>query len=321
MAEQPVASAVTTPRADVVVVGSANVDLSIVVDRLPQPGETVLGGSAVRGSGGKGANQAVAAARLGAQVAMVARVGDDDSGAWLIGRLAAEGVDVAGVSTTAGTTSGLAVVMVDGQGENSIVVSPGANRMLATTDIEQAGPALAQASVVLTQLETSLAVARSLRSATSARLILNPAPASSRLDVSGFDVVVPNRGELATLVGGDPSLDLTTVADQAGSLDAPVVVVTLGARGAMVVANEPGAAGGAADVVAVPALAVTALDTTAAGDAFCGALAVALAGGASVAQATHWAVRVSGLAVTARGAQSSLPHLAVVGSWGDVPES
>ena len=146
------------------------------------------------------------------------------------------------------------------------------------------------------------------------RAILNPAPAAVGVALDGFDVVVPNRGELAALAGTTASPDLAIVADQARSLDTATVVVTLGPQGAMVVSNDKTTAP-AADVVTVPAMPVTAVDATAAGDSFCGALAVAIVEGADVVQAVNWAVRVAGTTVMSRGAQESLPTRDAVGSW------
>ncbi len=308
MAEQP---------GTVAVVGSVNVDLSIRVPELPAPGETVLGGDIRRGSGGKGANQAVAAARLGAEVALIGRVGDDEGGLWLRERLEAEDLDVRGLLTTRDVPTGMAVITVDDHGENSIVVASGANHHLASADVEAAGPILSAASVVLTQLEIPLDVVGGLRSLCPGRLILNPAPAQAAVDLSGFDIVIPNRGELAVLASSTETRDSTVVVDQARSLDCPVVVVTLGAQGAMIVSNEKAtsASGQQPDVVTVPALPVSAVDTTAAGDSFCGALAVALVEGADIVQAVNWAVRAAGATVTARGAQESLPERSAVDSW------
>lgn len=300
---------------DVAVVGSANVDLSIEVESLPAPGETVLGGDVLRGSGGKGANQAVAAARLGAKVAFIGRVGDDEAGRWLRERLVDDKVDVRGLLTTAEVSTGLAVIAVDGDGENSIVVSSGANYRLTPDDVASTTQLLSDADVVLTQLEVPLDVVQALRPLTTGRLVLNPAPGRAGLKLGGFDVVVPNRGELALLAGSKESPDLAMVADQARTLDAPVVVVTLGGQGAMAVFNDAEAGSARADVVVLPAYPVTAIDTTAAGDSFCGALAVALAEGADVIEAMGWAIRVAGETVTGRGAQESLPYRADVGSW------
>ncbi|MCP3987972.1 MAG: ribokinase [Actinomycetia bacterium] len=313
----------TGAKLDVVVVGSANIDLSISVDVLPGPGETVLGGDVLRGAGGKGANQAVAAARLGAKVAFVGRVGDDEAGRWLRDKLEGDGIDLRGLLNTRDVSTGLAVIAVDGAGENSIVVASGANNRLSPDDLNKVASLIGSASVVLTQLESPLEVVNGLRAVTPGRLVLNPAPARLGIDLSRFDVVVPNRGELALLAGGTATPDLATVADQARSLDVAVVIVTLGALGAMAVFNErPGAgtgtgseAGTAAEVVVLPAVPVTAVDTTAAGDTFCGALAVAMANGAGMVDAMGWAIRVAGHTVAKRGAQDSIPYLADVGSW------
>ena len=301
-------------RAGIVVVGSANVDLSIPVPALPAPGETVLGGDLLRGGGGKGANQAVAAARLGGRVAMIGRVGDDDGGRWVRDQLRADDVDVRALLTSVDAPTGTAVIAVDPDGENTIVVSSGANARVTGRDLEAASAVLAEAAVVLTQLEIPHGVVAQLPTASTGRTILNPAPASAAVPLDGFDIVVPNRGELALLAGAETTPDLAQVADQAATLDTPTVVVTLGAQGAMVVANEA-QAGRRADVVTVPAAAVTAVDATAAGDSFCGALAVALVEGADIFQAVTWAVQVAGATVTKRGAQESLPHRRAVGTW------
>ncbi|MEM8925983.1 MAG: ribokinase [Actinomycetota bacterium] len=300
----------------VAVVGSANVDLSIQVPTIPAPGETVLGGDVLRGPGGKGANQAVAAARLGASTAFVGRVGDDDGGRWLRQRLAADGVDVRPLLTSHDTATGLAVIAVDAAGENSIVVASGANGEVTATDVSAVGALVDGAAVALTQLEIPDDAVAAVAACAAGRRILNPAPARPGTPVDGFDIVVPNRGELAMLVGGEETAEPATVVDQARSVPAPVVVITLGAQGAMVVFGEP-PAGGGPDVVSLPAMPVTAVDTTAAGDSFCGALAVALAEGAEVVPAVGWAIRVAGRTVMARGAQDSLPTRAAVGGWAD----
>lgn len=300
----------------VVVVGSANVDLSIPVDTLPAPGQTVLGGDVLRGPGGKGANQAVAAARLGATTAFVGRVGDDEAGRWLRDRLDADGVDVRALLTTTDVATGLAVIAVDRAGENSIVVASGANRRVTAADVEAVGPLIDEADVVLTQLEIPTDAVAAMAARGPARKILNPAPARAGVDLSGFDLVVPNRGELAVLAGASESPHPATVADQARTLEVSTVVVTLGVQGAMIVFNER-PEDGRTDVVTLPALPVSAVDTTAAGDSFCGAVATALAEGATIVEAVGWAIRVAGRTVMVRGAQDSLPKRAVVGHWGD----
>src|SRR5215204_4453832 len=245
---------------EVAVVGSLNLDLVVRVARLPGPGETVSGDDVFRNPGGKGANQAVAAARLGRRVAMVGRVGDDEAGRDLLGSLEAAAVDTSQVRVVAGVPSGTALITVSEDGENQIVVSPGANARLTPDDVAAAGPALRTAAVTLLQLEVPLeTVAAAARAATG--------------------TVVPNRVELAQLAGGPLPETVQAAVALAGRLAARAVVVTLGADGALVV--EHGRAGH------VPAVPVTAVDTTAAGDAFCGGLADALAAGATLRDAAR----------------------------------
>jgi ribokinase len=277
----------------VAVVGSINLDVVVAVERHPRPGETVIGGDRRELPGGKGANQAVAAARLGARVAMVGRVGDDAAGARLRDGLAAEGVAVEHVAVDHDAPTGMALIAVDAGGENTIVVSPGANARVGPEDVERARDVLAEAAVTLIQHEIPPEAVRAAIAAAGGLVILNPAPA--RALVASVDVLVPNRGELEALAGrsGDP-------AQLAGALpDARAVVVTLGADGALVVEGDR------ATTVAAPS--VRAVDTTGAGDAFCGALAQALAGGAALAEAVEWAVAAAGLSVTREGAQGGLP--------------
>jgi ribokinase len=261
---------------EVAVVGSLNLDLVIRVPGLPGPGETVTGGDLFTNPGGKGANQAVAAARLGRRVAMVGRVGDDQAGRDLLASLEADGVDTAQVRTIAGVPSGTAFITVSEDGENQIVVSPGANARLAPDDV---AAALAAGGTV----------------------VLNPAPVRPLTAglLGRVDVLVPNRVELAQLAGGPVPGTVEEAVRLAGRLAARSVVVTLGADGALVV--EAGQHGH------VPAVPVRAVDTTAAGDAFCGGLADALAAGATLRDAARRAVRVAAAACTRQGAQASLP--------------
>ncbi len=302
-------------RPEVAVVGSANLDLVVEVATIPVPGETVLGGDLRRIPGGKGANQAVAAARLGRRVAIIGRVGDDDSGTLLRRTLTSAGVDTANLHTTGGTPSGTALIAVAEDGDNAIVVSPGANSRVGAADVAEAADAVGTAAVVLLQLEVPIeAVAAAIRSA-SGTVVLNPAPAPAEPlpgDVlDGVDVLVPNQTELAVLAGhaglsalGD--VDAETAVALARGLPVSSVVVTLGAAGAMVVTG--------AEAVHVPAPRVTPVDTTAAGDAFCGALADALADGTDLVSAAEWAVRVGAAATLRPGAQPSLPTRAEVSS-------
>ena len=299
---------------EVAVVGSANLDLVVEVETIPVAGETVLGGDLRRIPGGKGANQAVAAARLGRRVAMIGRVGDDDAGRTLRSAMDLASVDTSRLLATEGTPSGTALIAVGADGDNAIVVSPGANGRLSSADVEGAAGVLAAADVVLLQLEVPLeAVSAAVRCA-SGTVVLNPAPAPASmlsLDLlDGVDVIVPNQTELATMAGhaglspiGD--VDPETAVALARGLPVAAAVVTLGAAGAMVVTP--------ADATHVTAPAVVPVDTTAAGDAFCGALADALVGGADLVAATEWAVRVGAAATLRQGAQPSLPTRSEVG--------
>lgn len=292
----------------VAVVGSLNLDLVVPVPRHPLPGETVLGGDHFANPGGKGANQAVAAARLGRRVAMVGRVGDDDAGRTLLSALAADGVDASHVRVTEGTASGIALITVDASGENAIVVSPGANALVAPTDVDAAAGVLAGAAVTLLQLEIPLDAVVAAARAARGTVVLNPAPARSlpRELLRAVDVLVPNRAELAALAGErEPPVSLDDLGRLAGRVDGPrVVVVTLGANGALVVK------GGAP--THVPGVPVDPVDTTAAGDSFCGALADALARGDALGPAVRWAVRAAAITVTRPGAQRSMPSRAEV---------
>ncbi len=293
--------------AEVLVVGSINLDLSVLVDRFPEPGETVLGHDVVRGGGGKGANQAVAAARLGRRVSMLGAVGGDDAGSLLRRLLEDEGIDVAAVASIDGCPSGLAVIEVDGGGENRIVVISGANAELTPDDLDSAAPAIAEAPVVLTQLEIPIEVVLAIAGRPRrGRLVLNPAPAANGIDLAGVDILVPNRGELAGLAGCEPAATVDEVVDQVRHIgpDLEAAVVTLGGEGAVVIDRLRV---GPAVVEAIPAAAVEVVDTTAAGDAFCGGLADALCLGAALPEAARWATRVAAVTVTRRGAQRSLP--------------
>ena len=284
----------------IAVVGSINLDLVVTVERHPAPGETVIGGDRRELPGGKGANQAVAVARLGAPVAMVGRVGLDAQGGRLRDHRAHEGIDVAHVTVDDDAPTGMALIAVDGSGENTIVVSPGANAHVGTGDVEAAGEVLAGAAVTLLQHEVPGSAVSAAIAAAGGKVVLNPAPA--RALAREVDVLVPNRGELSKLAGreGDP-VDLAR-----GLERAKAVVVTLGAEGVAVVEGER--------VEHIEAPRVHTVDSTGAGDAFCGALAQALADGADLVEAARWAVRVAAVSVTRVGAQSGLPRRAEVPS-------
>jgi ribokinase len=286
---------------EITVVGSANLDLVVDVDHVPLVGETILGGDLRRIPGGKGANQAVAAARLGRDVAMVGRVGDDEGGSILRDALARDGIDTTALLTTTESPNGVALIAVQADGDNAIVVSPGANARLTAEDIAAAGPLIADAAVVLLQLEVPVATVAAAARAAGGTVILNPAPASPLPDdlIADIDVLVPNQTELALLTEHEGNVDVDVAVRLARSLGVSAVVVTLGADGAIVVT--------ATGNVHVPAPVVVPVDTTAAGDSFCAALADGLVRGETLEGAARWAVRVGAATTLRRGAQPSLP--------------
>lgn len=301
----------------VTVVGSLNEDVLVAVDRLPGRGETVIGRAATLAPGGKGANQAAAAGRLGPGVRMVGRVGDDPAGARQLAALADAGVDVAQVHRTAGVPTGSATIPVEGAtGENLIVVVPGANAELTPEDVDV--EPVRRAGVVLLQLEVPLeTVAAAARLATGT-VVLTPAPPRPLPDplLDRVDVLVPNEHELVQLAGTDPAeRSPAELVPLARSVAPGAVVVTLGVRGALLVP-----ATGPALLQAPPA--VTAVDTTGAGDCFCGALAQSLAGGEDLPAAVRYAVAAAALSTTGPGARGALPDDAAVRAvLPDVPDA
>ena len=295
-------------RQSIVVVGSINIDFVTRVERFPQPGETVAGGDLQLLPGGKGANQAVAAARLGGDVFLVGRVGDDPFGPDQPPKLAAHGVDISHVKSTTGTRTGSAMIVVDKTGRNSIVVSPGANGALSNDDLKAAEPIIAEAAVVLAQLESPIAVVTEL-AAMCRRLgtpmILDPAPAPANLppELFAVDAITPNRNEALRLAGHEPDdvVDPEVLAWKLLELGARAVVLKLDKDGALV-ANRDG-------VRHIPAFKAEVVDTTAAGDAFNGALAVMLANGATLDEAACFANAAGAIACEKQGAIPSLPTL------------
>ncbi|MFJ8441123.1 ribokinase [Kitasatospora griseola] len=294
----------------ITVVGSVNRDLVLTVQDLPRPGETVLAERFVEGVGGKGANQAVAAARLGSRVRLVARVGADAE--TILRALAAEGVDVTAVLPAADASTGIASVVVDRAGENTIVVNPGANAALTVADLPEQLAGAGEVLLVQHEIAPEVVAAAVLRAREQGgTVVLNPAPARPVAPevLAAVDVLVPNLGELATLLdvapptGPDGARDLLEKAQ----LPCGAVVVTLGADGALV--KQPGR-----PAVHLPAPVVDAVDTVGAGDTFCGALADSLARGGDLLAAAERAVRAASLAVTGLGAQSSMPTAAQLDS-------
>ncbi len=291
----------------VLVVGSANVDFTVALDRLPERGETVTEGTLLVARGGKGANQAVAARRLGAEVRLIACVGQDASGRDVRAALLEEGIGVAGLTATAEHATGTALILVDHEGGNQIGVAPGANRALTVAHVEARAEDFAWAEVLVASCEVPLecvTAALALARRHGAITILNPAPVPrapiDRLDL--VDYLTPNSGEAARLSGVRGA---TAVAAEAlVARGAGTVIVTLGGAGALCRGN--------AGAHRVPALPVQAVDTTGAGDAFNGALAVALGERRDLPWALAFASAAAGLACTRRGAQPSLPTRAEV---------
>ena len=290
----------------VTVVGSLNMDLVVRAPRIPQPGETIIGGEFQTAPGGKGANQAVAAARLGAQVSMVGRVGRDAFAGSLLENLAQAGVDYTFVVEDPGAATGVALIVVDDAGQNSIVVASGANMRLSPADVDAAKDAIATADVLLLQLESPLDVvnrAAEVARSSGVTVILNPAPARPlpAALITLVDVLVPNENETALLAGRPVDDDAATEAAAGAllNLGAGTVILTLGERGTLLAREDI--------VERFPAFEVAPVDTTAAGDAFVGGLAVALAEGQVLTDAVRWGNAAGALATTKLGAQPSLP--------------
>lgn len=293
-----------TPK--IIVVGSSNTDMIIKLDRIPKPGETILGGEFVTAAGGKGANQAVGAARAGGQVTFIARVGEDMFGERAVAGFVQDGIDVRCVLRDKSAPSGVALIFVAKDGENSIAVAGGANARLSPADVRKAKSTFSDASILVMQLETPLptveAAAR-LGKWAGLRTILNPAPArelpGSLLKL--ISILTPNESE-AELLTGIKVNNEATAAKAAAKLQrrgVPTVIVTLGAKGAYV-------AGKGVNQM-VPGFKVKPVDTTAAGDVFNGALAVALAEGKPLAEAVRFANAAAAISVTRMGAQPSAP--------------
>ncbi|MEW5718571.1 MAG: ribokinase [Chloroflexota bacterium] len=297
----------------IVVVGSANTDMILKCEHLPKPGETILGGEFAIAAGGKGANQAVAAARLGGEVTFVARLGRDWMGDQALANYRAEGINCDFITRDERASSGVALIMVDRAAENLIGVAPGANSTLAPEHIAHAESVIRETGALVVQLEIPLeTVAAAIRLARkhAVRVILNPAPARALPSEMLQDVIVtPNETEAAILTGQEVTTQtgIENAARQLLALGAREVVMTLGERGALWATR--------AQMQIVPAFRVEPVDTTAAGDAFNGGLAVALARGEEMEPAIRFASAVAALSVTRFGAQSSLPSKRAVESF------
>ena len=291
----------------IVVVGSCNTDMVINMERLPLPGETLLGGKFFMNAGGKGANQAVAAARLGGKVNFVAKVGNDPFGMRSIDQYKAEGIGTKHVVVDKEHPSGVALILVDAHGENSIAVASGANAHLLPEDIDQAKGTIEDCDILLMQLETPMETiehAAQMAKRAGGKVILNPAPAHSLPEslLANLYMLIANETE-AEYISGTRISDMDSVARAADIIchrGVENVVITLGSKGAFIKERDT--------YHQVPALKVKAVDATAAGDTFCGAVCVALAEGRGIIEAVTFANRAAAVTVTRMGAQSSLPY-------------
>lgn len=297
----------TSAHLQITVIGSINTDMVVRTPMLPKPGQTVVGGEFFMTAGGKGANQAVAAARLGAKVAMVGKVGADVFGDSAIERLESEGIDTSLVSREGERPSGVALISVDDSGENHIVVAPGANDSVDCEYIESAFTEIPHASLVLLQLEIPLEAVKhavTLARQKGCRIILDPAPARQLPSslVAGAYLLTPNETEAEILTGikvGDEN-SAHEAAARLLAEGAENVAVTLGAGGVLLATGE--------NARLIPAPEVNAVDTTAAGDCFNGSAAVALARGLSLGASVEFACRAASIAVTRLGAQDAMPY-------------
>ena len=292
----------------IIVIGSSNTDMVIKADRLPKPGETILGGSFIMNHGGKGANQAVAAARLGGDVTFICKVGNDLFGSDAVEMFRKEDIETAYIGIADQQPSGVALINVDCNGENTIVVASGANNSLSIEDVDKAEAAINDAYIMVMQLEVpieTVTYAAKAAKKSGTMVVLNPAPApSGKLSeqlLKSVDILIPNVTEAEILSGITIDSDesarraINNIVDQG----VKTVILTMGAKGAL--AFHEG------EYIQIPAFKVEATDTTAAGDTFCGALCVALAEGQSLEAGIRFACKASSISVTRMGAQKSMP--------------
>ena len=293
-----------------VVIGSSNMDLVVSTEHFPLPGQTVMGKKFMTNFGGKGANQAVAASLLGGDVTFICKVGNDNYGREMIEKFQKDGIDTQYVTTTDQAATGIAVITVDANGENTIVVASGANGLLASEDIRNAEPAISQADVLLMQHETPvepLCTAAQMAHKKGKYVILNPAPAPKAplptALLKHIDLIIPNETEATSITGVEISdLQSAELALKAlKELGAKDAMITLGEKG--ILAYEDG------KVKLFPACKVQAIDTTAAGDTFCGALSVAICQGREMKEAIAFANKAAAYTVQHEGAQCAMPHL------------
>ncbi|MEM9771205.1 MAG: ribokinase [Cyanobacteria bacterium P01_D01_bin.73] len=292
----------------ILVFGSINMDLVAQVPRLPLPGETIQGDRFTTSPGGKGANQAVAAAKLGAETTLIGRVGKDSFGHELVGHLRGFGVDVGAIATDPNTSTGIAQILVDSAGQNQIAIVGGANHIIGNVELDQLKQHLPQAQILLLQLEIPLSVviaAAQWAKAARVMVVLDPAPAPDALPdelYAAVDILTPNETEASRLVGF-PVTDQDSAAIAAKKLQSKgidTVIITLGDRGSFCATPT--------ETFFTPAIPVNVVDTVAAGDAFNGAIATALCHGQPWKNAVRWATCAAGLSCTRSGAQLSLPN-------------
>ena len=291
----------------IVVIGSINTDMVVRSSQLPFPGQTLMGHSFQTTGGGKGANQAVAAARLGAEVSLIARIGDDAFGKMSIENFKKEKINIENIYTDKGSPSGVAFIVVDDKGENIIVVAPGANARLNEKDIQDAEDVIKIADIILFQLEIPMStVAEGIKLAKkhNRMVMLNPAPAATipKEILRSIDIITPNQTEALTLTGSVVNDTVTAqhACDVLHGMGIVTVIVTMGEQGAYISSDnykglEPGFTAGVV------------VDTVAAGDTFCGGLAIGLAEGKSLKDAVQFANAAAALSVTKAGAQASIP--------------
>jgi ribokinase len=290
----------------ITVIGSSNTDMVIKADHLPAPGETILGGSFFMNAGGKGANQAVAAARLGGNVNFICKTGEDIFGERSRQIFRDEGIDTSFLISDSGHPSGVALITVDKNAENCIVVASGANAELNPADLFEAGEMIIQSSIILMQLEIpmdTVSFVAAMAHKKSIPVVLNPAPACSLPDklLENISILTPNKTE-ATILSGIRVHDIKSAKEAAQKIrekGVKTVIITLGDDGALVLHKDL--------FFHVPACIVRAVDTTAAGDTFNGALVVALSEGKDILEATTFACKAAAISVTRNGAQASIP--------------
>ena len=291
----------------IVVVGSCNTDMVIKADRLPVPGETILGGTFFMNPGGKGANQAVAAARMGGSVTLISKTGNDVFGKQSVMLYNAENIKTDYVFSDPKQPSGVAMITVDSNGENCIVVASGANASLSPADIDKARKEIESSDLVLMQLEIPVETVEYVAEMAHRKgipVILNPAPARTLPEtlLKNLYIIIPNKSE-AEILSGIKVTDQESARKAAAIISAKgvdIVVITLGSQGALIKEKE--------EYHFVEAFKVDTIDTTAAGDTFCGSVCVGLSEGKSISEAVEMAARAAALTVTRMGAQGSIPY-------------